>query len=96
MADAKAYQVIKQYFLDKPVSRVQVFGSFARNEANEKSDIDLIITMDYPVGLLKLARYKIDLEFLLSSKVDLATEPSISSDFRETIQKDLKTVYERY
>jgi len=95
MADARAYQVIKQYFSDKPVKRVQVFGSFARNEANEKSDIDLIITMDYPVGLLKLAGYKIDLEFLLNSKVDLATEPSISPDFREIIQKDLKTVYER-
>lgn len=44
MASSKAYQVIKRYFSDKPVKKVQVFGSFARNEANEKSDIDLIIT----------------------------------------------------
>ncbi len=95
MIDAQAYQDIKQYFSEKPVKKVQVFGSFARNEANEKSDIDLIITMDYSIGLFKLAKYKFDLESLLHKKVDLATEPSISPDFYEIIQKDLKTVYER-
>ncbi|MEJ7683817.1 MAG: nucleotidyltransferase domain-containing protein [Segetibacter sp.] len=95
MIDSKVYKVIEQYFLDKPVKKVQVFGSFARNEANEKSGIDLIITMDYPIGLLKLAGYKIDLEDILHKKVDFATEPSISADFREIIQRDLKTVYER-
>lgn len=95
MAASKAYHIIKQYFSDKPVKRVQVFGSFARNEAKKKSDIDLIIALDYPIGLLKLAGYKIDLESLLNTKVDLATEPSISSDFYEIIQEDLKTVYER-
>lgn len=34
MAASKAYKVIQQYFLDKPVTKVHVFGSFARNEAN--------------------------------------------------------------
>lgn len=95
MPTSKAYQIIKQYFSDKPVKRVQLFGSFARNEANEKSDIDLIIAMDYPIGLFKLAGYKIDLESLLHTNVDLATEPSVSPDFYNIIQKDLKTVYER-
>jgi predicted nucleotidyltransferase len=95
MASSKAYQVIKRYFSDKPVKKVQVFGSFSRNETNEKSDIDLIITMDYTIGLFKLAGYKIELESLLGTKVDLATEPSIPPDFHELIQKDLKTVYER-
>lgn len=48
--------------------------------------------MDYPIGLFKLAGYKSDLETLLHTKVDLATGPSISPDFLEIIQKDLKTV----
>lgn len=95
MKNLHSSEIIKQYFSDKPVKRVQVFGSYARDEANEKSDIDLIIAMDYPIGLFKLAGYKIDLESLLNTKVDLATEPSISPEFYKIIQKDLKTVYER-
>lgn len=81
MVEATTYKVIKEYFSDKPVKMVQVFGSFARNEAIEISDIDLIISVDHPVGLLKLAGYKLDLESLLNKKIDLATEPSISPDF---------------
>ena len=95
MVTTESYQTIKQYFSDKPVKRVQLFGSFSRNETNENSDIDLISIMDHPIGLLKLAGYKPDLEYLLEKKEDLATEPSISPDFFEIIQKDLKTVYER-
>lgn len=95
MVRNQVYQLIKDYFINKPVKRVQVFGSFARDEARSCSDIDLILTMEQPVGLIRLAGYKLDLESLLKKKVDLSTEAAISPEFREMIQEDLKIVYER-
>ena len=43
-------QVVAEYFADKPVKRVQVFGSYARGEATAESDLDLILEMAQPVG----------------------------------------------
>ncbi len=51
--------------------------------------------MQYPVGLIKLAGYKLELEKLLNKKVDLATEPSVSDTFKRIIEEDLTTIYER-
>jgi len=95
MVQSEAYKIIKDYFLNKPVKKVQVFGSYARNQAKASSDIDLILTLEHPVGLISLAGYMLDLESLLKKKVDLSTEPAISPEFLEIIQEDLKVVYER-
>lgn len=38
--------VIRQYFQEKPVKRVYLFGSYSRGEEDEKSDIDLLVTYD--------------------------------------------------
>lgn len=89
------FELIQQYFVDKPVKKVQAFGSFARNENKNSSDIDLLITMEHPVGLLKLAGYQADLQHILNKKVDLITEPSIPDSFRNIIKQDLTVVYER-
>ncbi len=39
--------IIKNYFKTKPVLKAFIFGSNARNEANENSDIDLLVELDY-------------------------------------------------
>ena len=55
MSAEETYEIIRRYFHDKPVKKVQVFGSLSRNENNEHSDVDLLVTMQHPVGLLTLA-----------------------------------------
>ena len=40
-------QTISAFFADKPIIRAYVFGSYARGDANENSDIDLLIDWDY-------------------------------------------------
>lgn len=95
MNEPKTYEVIQQYFIGKPVKKVQLFGSYARSEADENSDVDLLITMEHSVGLFKLASYKLELETLLNKTVDLATESSLSKRFYTIIKDDLTTVYER-
>lgn len=40
-------QTVADYFKDKPVKRVYLFGSYARGEADEASDVDLLVDLDY-------------------------------------------------
>lgn len=91
----ETYQIIKNYFEDKPVKKIQVFGSFARNEQKEGSDIDILLDMEHPVGLMALARYRIDLEDLTGLYVDLGTSKGVSKYARPYIERDLETVYEK-
>lgn len=70
-----------------------VFGSFARGEATEESDIDLLVRFSKPIGW---AFYGIadELERTLGRKVDLATENMIGKRIRESVFRDLKVIYE--
>jgi predicted nucleotidyltransferase len=87
------YTLIQQYFADKPVNKVSLFGSFARNENSASSDIDLLIQPQKPLGLFTLGRYIADLEDITHTKVDLTTEAGISAEFYHEIQNDLKLLY---
>lgn len=67
---------------------VRIFGSVARGEANEDSDVDFLINVKenhsrwFPGGLLA------DLEDLLGCKVDIVTEKSLHELIRELILKE--------
>ena len=65
------------------VESLVVFGSAARDEMTDASDVDLIVTYypDARVSLIGLARHRFELEDLLGRKVDLAT-PAMVSDLR--------------
>ena len=60
------------------VSRIGLFGSVARGEADESSDVDIIVESERPVGLqfVELADY---LEDLLGRDVDLLTPAGIQA-----------------
>ena len=55
---------------DYGLLKLGVFGSVARNEAREDSDIDVVVETQVP-DLLRMANLREDLEKLLHSKVDL-------------------------
>jgi predicted nucleotidyltransferase len=55
---------------DYGLLKLGVFGSVARNEAREDSDIDIVVETQVP-DLLRMANLREDLEELLHSKVDL-------------------------
>ena len=40
------WQVLAEYFTDKPVRRAQVFGSYARGEATAKPDLDVLLSRE--------------------------------------------------
>ena len=70
-----------------------IFGSVARGEATEKSDIDLLVKFSERKGLLALVRLERILSEALGRKVDLLTESAISPYIRENILKDLQVLY---
>jgi len=76
------------------ISFCALFGSFARGEAGEKSDIDLLVRFSKPKGFDWLDA-AFEIEDALGRKVDLVTENSLSPHLREYVLKDLQVLYER-
>jgi predicted nucleotidyltransferase len=77
------------------VSMIGVFGSMARGEAKNKSDIDLIVRFSKRKSLLAVVRLERELTEALGRKVDLLTEGAISPYLRERILKEMRVVYEK-
>lgn len=72
------------------VTRIGIFGSFARGEQTRRSDVDIIVDFLEGYATLKnfigLSDY---LEDLFRRKVDLLTEPSLSTLIRPYIERDV-------
>lgn len=66
-------------------TNVRVFGSVARGEADEKSDIDLLVDMEKGRSLLDLIGLLMDLESLLGCKVDVVTVKGLRERIRERV-----------
>ena len=76
------------------VAQLSVFGSVARGEADEASDIDLLVDFSRRKSLLALVALERQLSAALGKKVDLLTEAAISPYLRDRVKRDLRTVYE--
>ena len=67
------------------VLSLRLFGSVARGEATELSDVDVLVEFSRPVGLIQFAALKLFLEELLGHPVDLATPDALHPALREKI-----------
>ncbi len=96
MSESDISAILVDYFKDKPVKKVWLFGSFARKEQNENSDIDLMVDLDHtdPVGFKFFGMWS-DLERLLGRDVDLVTEDGLEDFANESFHHDKILVYER-
>jgi predicted nucleotidyltransferase len=68
--------------------RVRIFGSVARGEATESSDLDLLVDWDPGRSLLDHARLMQDLESLLKIKVHVGTEQLLHWYVRDRILQE--------
>lgn len=64
---------------------VRVFGSVARGEADEQSDIDFLVDMEPGRSLLDLGGLLVDLQDLLGQNVDVVTERGLKPRIRERV-----------
>jgi len=70
------------------VSRLALFGSFARNAARDDSDVDIIIGFDGPATSDRYFGAQFFLEDLLGRNVDLVTEKALRAELRPYIEKE--------
>jgi hypothetical protein len=97
MSTQAMQQTIAEYFKTQPVLKAWLFGSFARGEETEDSDVDLLVKFDrsLPIGLFAYIRMHRELEEKLGRKVDLVEEGTLRPAVQKTAYRDLKVVYER-
>ncbi len=87
---------IQKYFSGQPVLRAYVFGSYARGDADEKSDIDLLLQLDYSQKIgLRYVRMQIELEKILNKRVDFSSEDFLKPRIKKAIAKEKQLVYEK-
>jgi len=82
--------VVSRYDVD----RVYLFGSYARGEADEKSDIDIRIDADR-LRTFDLCGLMVRLEKALRTSVDVIPTDSMSQGFLDSIRHEEVMVYER-
>lgn len=89
---------IKEYFKkDIHVNRAWMFGSFAREEDSPVSDIDILIEVprESNFSLFDMADIQYRLEKLVNRKIDLAMKGTIKPFAVDSVNNDLKLIYEK-
>ncbi|GAB4061244.1 nucleotidyltransferase family protein [Uliginosibacterium sediminicola] len=71
-------------------SNPRLFGSVARGEENEASDIDLLVEMPKNISLLDVARLELALCDLLAHKIDLVIEDELHPRIRERVLSEAR------
>ena len=73
------------------IRRAALFGSVARGENRDHSDLDLVVAFEEPPrhSLVDVARVQRTLSALLGTNVDLAVEPLQTDRFRAHVEQDL-------
>ncbi len=74
------------------VVRAGIFGSFARGDASESSDIDFLVEFEQGRTLLDLSGLRLDLCDAFGRDVDVATPGSLHPQLRERILRELVTI----
>lgn len=97
MSTNQIQQTLAAYFSSQPVLKAWLFGSYARGEQREDSDVDIMIVLDRDahVGLFKLSGMRLDLQDLIGKKVDLVTEKGLLPSARQSVDNDKILMYER-
>ena len=67
---------------------VRIFGSVARGEDDEKSDIDFLVNMEKGRSLFDLGGLLMDLQDLLGRDVDVVTEKGLRERIRERVLRE--------
>ena len=70
------------------VRNIRVFGSFANGNADENSDLDLLVTVDEDRSLLDRIGFMHSVEDLLHIKVDVVNENALHHFIRDAVIKE--------
>ncbi|WP_375326087.1 nucleotidyltransferase family protein [Flagellimonas sp. GZD32] len=71
-----------------PISSMALFGSYARNEQTDSSDVDILVEFNGKIGI-KFIDLANELEKSLGLKVDLVSKKGVKEQYLNTILSDL-------
>jgi hypothetical protein len=86
----KTLRAQKAYLAEKyHVKKIGIFGSYARNEETNDSDIDILVEFNRPVGFefLELKEY---LESMFNKPIDLVTKNALKPYMKEEILSEVQ------
>ena len=72
--------------------RVRIFGSVARGEADDQSDVDFLVDLGPGRSLLDLGGLQFELEALLGRPVDVVTERGLKARLRGRVLREAMPV----
>jgi predicted nucleotidyltransferase len=73
-------RVVKRLGESRGIRNIAVFGSVARGDARQDSDIDLLVDADIGTSLFDLASFEQDMEDIFERSVDVVTRNSLRTD----------------
>jgi uncharacterized protein len=93
----KTFEEVKQQLIQiKPrlqqtyqVTELGIFGSYARQEQTEESDVDVLIDYDHAPTLFKLVELRGYLSEVLGTKVDLVTKNGLKPRIRDRVLSEV-------
>ncbi len=91
-------QIIRDYFATQPVLKAWIFGSYARGEEREDSDVDILVKFDHDnavIGLIQYCHIMNELSDRLGIKVDLVEDGTLLPFAEKTANQDKQLIYER-
>jgi predicted nucleotidyltransferase len=94
--DSAKIESIKDYFKTRPVLKAYLFGSYVRGMADNKSDIDILVDLDYSQKIgLQFIQMKLDLQKLLNNEVDLVSSNGMSKYIKPLVDVEKRLIYEK-
>jgi len=90
-------QLIAEYFRTQPVQKAWLFGSFARGDEREDSDVDILVEYDKDarISLLTISHMMGELEKSTGRRVDLIEDGCLLPFAVESANRDKQLIYER-
>jgi len=93
---ANDIQIVKDYFSGQPVIKAYLFGSYSRNDADENSDVDILVDLDYSKHIgLDFVTMQSELQQKLKKKIDLVSSKAVSKYLSPFIERDKVLIYEK-
>jgi len=87
---------VREVLMQYPIKRAALFGSAARGNMNELSDIDMLVEFLPNTRGLDFFGLRVDLEDALGCSVDLLTWNALSkskSSFRQSVENEARLIY---
>jgi predicted nucleotidyltransferase len=91
---SKKTHKISEFLQTQPrIERAWIFGSFARGDHHDLSDIDIVVESDSTLSLMSLFGIQEQLSILLKQKIDIGFMSTLKPEIRSAIEPDLIEIY---